>query len=49
MAVIRTRVGVKISEMVAKYAVRIVSLTGSYEPGGHAYTAIVVFEEEPIR
>jgi len=42
-------VGVRISEMVAKYAIRVVSLTGAYDPSGwtsNSYTAIVVFEEE---
>lgn len=39
-------VGVKISDLVSRYAIRVVSMTGGFDPFVVEYTAIVVFEEE---
>lgn len=44
-----TEVGVRISEMVADYAVRVVSMSCVYNEGPpFGFTAIVVFEEDPV-
>lgn len=41
-------VGVRISELVAHHAVRVVSMIGTYDGINGPYTAIVVFEEDPV-